>query len=64
MNVTRRTWLHSGTALNATLASHYAYDIPSDQPKAAKVPAHIVERGRELGLQFGALAVVSAAGRA
>lgn len=62
MIVTRRDYHLTTTALRASLAPHFAYDIPSDQPARREVPASIVERTRALGI--GKLAVMTSAGRA
>lgn len=64
MNVTRRVYLHGSTALRASLAAFFAYDIPSDQPAAREVPAHIAARMKGLGVNVGSLAVTHAVGRA
>ena len=64
MFVTRRAYLASSTALKSSFAKLMGYDIPSDQPAAKPVPAHIAAKMRGLGVNVGALAVTASVGRA
>jgi len=64
MHVTRKAYLSSGSAMQTSLAKTMAYDIPSDQPAAKPVPAHVAAKMRGLGVSVGKLAVSAAIGRA
>ena len=64
MIVTRRAYLASGSAMQTSFAKVMAYDIPSDQPAAKPVPAHVAAKMRGLGVNVGSLAVTHAVGRA